>query len=639
MSQAGWRDSGNDDGFVCVVRCFVGESLLIREITNCGYCNEIFSSICDSKAGPTAYITNTKVKSRVNNKGKKNNNKKEEKERVRKMEQGKQLKEGGRALEAFPSLEDDVGLGVGEGMEESNSHFAMVELTIRGLGELSSPELAKAQVAQLAHAIQTADIKEEGHLAEEVFGRKLYKNVTELFLNNLGKGVKAVVDVNYPLDDLINRMAATAAKLKLDSNGDDTALAPQKPDDKYSEIKKKLDVAELQLQREARRVTRSAAKSGKGKSSVSAGESQVEASALSESESDFEREKTALENKIDRQYIHDYELWKNSTAKRDRAKKEVDKTIVLLTLVEGMRAAMQSIVGKIRAAVSHKEHVNVKQKLTSLVRLKSTGEEISNPLDNGNLAGIYAILKMDYAEATLVRFNSDFQLTMKASISMDDMSRNPWKAVQKTDDLLATWVSMGYWAFMTPDMFFTNVLLNALPPSQFQQECVKEVNRFLERKENDAEEGRDETSSVVTTSPTKGLPTYNFLRKYIKSCEESARHRKQFTSAFSRRPNSYGGKFGNVETAALSGAEYATEIGRDKQVKCKDVNTGQEHPYTATKEQCPVCYGKSANPAERHVPRCFVGICNICSLYGHKSYNCSQAPNTYVKRAGKQGSN
>lgn len=555
------------------------------------------------------------------------------------MEIARSLKVGGKPLESLPSIGDDVDFEVEGDNPHQSGHFEAVETLISSLGNGQTATLAKGQADQLNESVKGVDLKEATRMSEEQFGRKLYKNVKTMFQFVLGNVMLAIVESNYPIDRFIERRNEVIAKLQVHLDSvQDTRLTPLKPDKDIFELRKRLDWDEKVKKKTDSRKLRSAAKAKSG--AVTGDDSATEQSGATEqSLSDVEESKEEFEKEIDKQYLAAYQRWRSfaekdieNKASAELAKKEVGKVTVLVTILEGIRTAMSSITSKIKSAV--KDHEKVKQKLMCMVTLKSTGESIPNPLENNNLSGLYEILKLEYAEATLVRFNTDLQTVMKTSITQEELHKNPTKAVQLTDEALAVWMSMDYWNFMTQDVFFTNILLMAMPSSQFQIDCVKEVQKFVEGKGNGMTDHRDD-SSVSTAGVSKDFPMYNHLKQYIKRCEESARHSKALASGFSRKPSSYGGgsgggKYGNVETAAMSGTEYTTEIGRDKQLKCKDVTTGVEYPYTATKEKCSKC---SARSADKHSPGCYLGTCNKCKLFGHKAAACSQAKCTFVQNA------
>lgn len=559
--------------------------------------------------------------------------------------------ERGGALDFFPSIDDDVEFSAEQYSDRQLERFALVKEQITALGGVGlTKELAKGQATQLCEAVKLVELKEDKSTPEEQFGRKLQKNVKTMFQFVLGGVMFAIVEANYPIDRYIENRNEVIAKLQdYLERIDEENLMVDKPDDRYYEMRKKTEWAD-RLDRAKKRATakatRASGKSVKTAKAAGAAEESVVDESGSAPASDAEEDQATFEEGIDREFMAEYERWradKEKIRKRDveklRANKVIGKFTILLTLLEGIRAAISTITSKIKAAV--KDHEKVKQKLGCMVTLRATGESIANPLDNSNLSGLCEILKSEYAEASLVRFNTDLQQTMKLGISMDEMLKNPTKAVQKSDEMVATWQSMDYWNYMTPDIFFTNILLNSLPASSFQRECVTEVQKYLEAK-NSYGDSREDSSVVTATAAVKGFPVYNFLRQYIKRCENSGNHGKQAAGAaagnrnFRSTPFSVTNRYGNVETAALSGVEYATEIGRDKQMMCKDVQTGKEYVYTATKELCAKCYARGAHPGDKHFPVCFVGVCNLCGLYGHRKQNCAQAQSTYVGKMPQQ---
>jgi hypothetical protein len=555
---------------------------------------------------------------------------------MERAEEKKELKD----LDALPSIDDEVEFSEDQFTSRQLERFSVVRDQITALGSAGlTKELAKGQATQLCEAVKLVELKEEKGMSEEQFGRKLHKNVKSMFQFILGSVMFAIVEVNYPIDSYIESRNEAVAKLQeyLEKFGDENAVL-HKPDPQFYEMRKRTEWPDQVRIKQTTRATRGNAKSTKAKSSDAKSADAVDAEAAEETPlSDAEEDKGAFELRIEREFVEAYKKWQADVAERSksdgekfRANRTIGKFTILLTILEGIRAAISTITSKIKAAV--KDHEKVKQKLGCMVTLRATGESIANPLDNSNLAGLYEILKTEYAEATLVRFNSDLQLTMKLGITLEDMTKNPMKAVQKSDEMLATWQSMDYWNYMTPDIFFTNILLNSLPTSAFQRECVTEVSKYLEAK-NTFGDYREDSSVVTTSVAAKGFPVYNFLRQYIKRCENSGNHGKQAisnTGNFRRQP--YPLRNGNVETAAaaLSGMEYTTEIGREKQATCKDTQSGKDYVYTATKEPCAKCNARGANPAEKHFPRCYTDTCLRCGLYGHKQHNCVQAQSTFV---------
>lgn len=530
----------------------------------------------------------------------------------------------------FPSMDDDVEFGAVS--EQQEAHFRLVEEQIKKVVTPGlSATLAKGQADQLNEGIKALELRDATRMSEEQFGRKLYKNVQQTFRLVLGTVMLAIVETNFPIERYIERRTGQMAKiqeyLEMISLSYTTVL---KPDYSVYKLKIELEFADWQHSKNKGRATKLKPK-GKGESVAPATE--VETSDGEEEQN----QKRTIEHKFNRKFLEEMDKHEKYLSAKDRydkeserGKRQIAKQTAFLTILEGIRTAMSLIVSKIRAAV--KDHDKVKQKLTSMVVLPLTGETIMNAYENGSLAGLHAILKSEYAKPTLVRFNADLQSTMKLSISSEDVTKNPSKAVQLTDDALATWLSMDYWEYMTPDIFWTNILLMSIPSSPFQTDCVKEVQEYIEgRRRGDV----SDTATVASGGVKRSFPTYTYLSDYIKRCEDSARHHRNMGNYTAQRKQntSYTGlKFGNVETAASSGAEYTAEVGRDMNVKCKDVTNGREYPYTATKEACPVCQGRDKDAANKHFPKCYGGTCHICGLYGHKVANCGQAPNTYIAR-------
>lgn len=504
-----------------------------------------------------------------------------------------------------------------EEMTMQDERFAVIEELLNSLGVGMTKEMVRVSVGQLADVIKNVKLDDSSTLPEEQYGRKLYKNVQSMFAHEWGNVLRGIVKNNYPLSRFIEKRSMENSNFTSQLR-QARLFEPLPPDNDYlvSIANGKKDAYAREKEEEREQMSASARTR-----EVRAAEEKADAKMLADIEAERYRN-YASEYKEYREKLAAYQT---QQTEKNMLNEKIDRTTILSAVVEGLRGAVSSITSKVKNAVSL--HDRVKMKLCSRVVLEDTGETIENPYDNNNLSGMMQLLKALYFTATLVHFNSDFQRALGASISKEDAAKNPMKAVSVVERNITTWATMNYWDYMTPDIFWTNLLLRTIPACEFQSKCVEHVVWFITERESG--DTRDERSTKSGRLPKSSMPVYDNLREYIQRHEESNRHKPSGVHnqvAPSPNPNSQYGAGrgrGNVEQAhAAALAElFTTFVGRDRDIKCKDVNTGIEFPYTATAEVCAACFNRSA---QCHKPKCYTGACKKCLLYGHKGDQCKQ---------------
>lgn len=541
--------------------------------------------------------------------------------------------------EPFPSL-DDVDLLSGDFTELQISQFLLVEEQLKLLGAGQSKEMAKSSATTLVDQIKGVDFKDGSTLPETLFGRKLIKVLKGFFRAGLGVTLFAIVQNNYPTERYIQKRSEYVAKLeKLSVQTDEETVTPQKPQEyQVHELRRNIawnvHLKTLQAQ-------------GVGKMSLRSG-SKVSASEAEDDTESMTQDQFCAD--LDRKYLESIEAYESALLKQSvkealqrKCKAEMARTVIQATILEGIWAAQQALISKIRGAITNS--VQIRQKLSRMVQLEATQEVITNPYENGNLAGMYQILEREYHKPNLVRFNTDLQRTMRTTVTQEAMAISLMRAVDATEELVDVWDTMDYWKYMTPDMFWTNILLNAMPSSEFKTQCVEKVHLYMTRKEDG---GLRDDASDHSSMGSNSKHVFDYLRAYIKMCDDSAKLTPLPGAAAAPKkltptpPHSqpYGrGRGGNVEFAAAGASQYTGMVTREQNVACKDTDTGMEFPYTATKEVCALCWGKSVggfNP-DSHRPRCYKGPCRTCGLYGHKFSGCLQHTSTYARKPSQQG--
>lgn len=504
-----------------------------------------------------------------------------------------------------------------EEMTMQDERFASVEELLKSLGAGMTKEMVRVSATQFADLVKSVELKDLPTLPEEQYGRKLYKNLQAMFRHDWGIVLRAVVKVNYPLNRFIDKRSVEIGGLTAKIS-DAAMTEPTPPNERYFDSNAKLEKSAYIKAKAAERQSTNSSRTRE----VTMAEELADEAALRD-----------IEDESERKYVQEYDKYKAEESayklhlvEKKNLNAQMERTVVLSTVVEGLRSAANSITSKLKVAAGL--HDRVKQKLYSRVVLEDTGEIIDNPFDNNNLSGMMQTLKVVYFTATLVHFNADFQRTLNTSISKEDLLKNPMKAVTLVERHIATWTTMNYFKFMDEEMFWVNILLRTMPACEFQTKCVEHVVAYItERESGDLKDEK----SLKSTRNAHSMPIYNDLRGFIQRQEDSGRHKPAATlnqQSTSTGPNSNsqyaaaGRGRGNVEHAHVAVAElFTSTVGRERDIKCKDLNNGMEFPYTATTEVCSQCHARTA---QCHKPKCYTGACRKCGLYGHKGDQCKQ---------------
>ena len=526
-----------------------------------------------------------------------------------------------------------------EESERKMMAFHEIEQKLDRLSITMSRELSRFDGTSLENQIKQINfnIKDGGQMPEQAFGRKVFLTLEQVFALGMGSILRAVVLSNYPLDvygdrknEEIYDLSVVVKKARRD------LTIETQPVEAYFEKKYKLvleeELARLLLEERLR--------------------TNDEAAELPKSE--ITSLKTKLESERNREFVAKtdaYELYvqKNQELtfqEEDLAEKKA-RLQKVVSMIEGLKGALVLMTTKLKECVNF--HGIVKGKLGMMAVLDATGESIDNPWETNNIAGLYQHLTSHYKKASLVKFNDDFGALMKVNFPKEEVLRYPLNVVSEMDKFVFEWNNMGYWEFMSKDVFFTNLLLCKIPTSLLKEKCTSHVNGEIKRLERERETAHfSDGKSVGSSAGEEYMHLYLSLSAYIKEQQDSTQHRSfENTSSNLSHGGAKGGAKGvfgakggfgakagfggNVETAAaavaldernLARGPYTGEITRDRGLVVRSVKTGSLHPYTATSQKCPDCYPPVGPAVQRHEPRCFEGACDKCKLHGHKSVDC-----------------
>jgi len=547
--------------------------------------------------------------------------------------------------------------------ERQAAAFSEVEEKLQRYGIIQASSKSSDKLENQVKLINFS-IKNSGQMSEQAFGRKMFMTLQQVFTLGMGSILLAVVQTNYPLDQFEERKNGEISDLEQEiKRANRGLLLVLKPEEAVFEkrasgefeeeverlLKERATEREVERVRARAAAERVLAAAGEGGAAVPAGAPPVIPEVPNEAPDHIPKSVlNALKKKIDsardKAFVKasdDYAAYRRKSQEIENKKEgleEEKKSIEKVTkVVEGLKGALVAIVTKVKDCVNSNEIV--KGKLSMMAVLDATGEHIDDPLESNNLAGIYQHLTTHYKKASLIKFNNDFGATMKMTIPREEALKFPLKVVSETDKILFDWNNMGYWEFMTKDVFFTNILLCKLPVSKFKDDCTKHVSEEIRKRES--EPFHDEKS--VLSNGEAYMPLYLSLSEHIRSEQDSTEHLSFQTSnnqAQSSKPanHSYGqhkGGYksvgGNVEMAAvaldeknLAKGQYSTEVFRDRGITVRSVKTGVLHPYSATNIKCPDCYPSIGPVVKKHEPKCFEGLCKKCEKHGHTFADCHQ---------------
>ena len=94
---------------------------------------------------------------------------------------------------------------------------------------------------------------------------------------------------------------------------------------------------------------------------------------------------------------------------------------------------------------------------------------------------------------------------MSFQISADDTKSNPMKAVSGVQDLISTWDTHNLWAQMSPDHFWSAVLLRSLNSHALFRDVLQKTQEFIRTHEHDPPSGR--------------LPIFTYTSTYIQNLQ------------------------------------------------------------------------------------------------------------------------
>ncbi len=151
--------------------------------------------------------------------------------------------------------------------------------------------------------------------------------------------------------------------------------------------------------------------------------------------------------------------------------------------------------------------ISLKSILQGTARVPTTGDEIPNPCDKQNLCGIICIMNDRFHKRSFVTFNNNLLDAMGFQLSEANTKSNQMKAITAVQQMMYNWESRDLWTQMSPDSFFSAVLLRSLHPSAL----LTSGNSTLSAPQ----------SLSPATSSTDKNPLFTFAATYIQTIQDS----------------------------------------------------------------------------------------------------------------------
>lgn len=379
----------------------------------------------------------------------------------------------------------------------------------------------------------------------------------------------------------------------------------------------------------------------------------------------YESARTFLAEK--HQFVAD--LAKLGNAKRELAKINANsaKEVVFNSRVSGFETARSAILNKIKGALG--DSPEFFRLLSTRVKLHLTREEIIDPWAASNLSGIVQVLMDTYNKPSFVTFQSTLSSTMSFRCTDPSVNSEPTKVVSEVSGIMNVWANMGFWAYMTRDIFFSVVLVNAMPESPTKEKLMLKLNEHMQMLDS-AEEPYG-SSGIINNTDSGDLPIFDTITKFLEVIQKSnsgkalkqvaaapAAPTGQAAQAFALSKNQPV-RFRQTAMVAEEGEEneamaaqqsngparstqapppvhqhqpqkrnyegYKREVARSENI-IMELQGGKKIVYTATVAKCAQC----AAGNDAHQPSCYLSSCYRCGLFGHTKHLCRQHVSTFV---------
>ena len=550
--------------------------------------------------------------------------------------------------------------GISENEKRAHDAFS---LTLDECGNGITPANVKSSVTLMMNnleKINPGEVKERSSIT--LVGRKLSELVNKL-MDAADPNVKTTIDLDYSLPVYARERRAIINQLEADCEKKKKLREVlEEPDRQEHE-----DAAFVMLQKEVKawRIDEAKRKTLRSKTASKSSAGSPTPEEQDETEPEFQSRRGA---EIKGAWLEEFKIEKDEYKLKKAAQKQIDEAVeelkkhqqnegVIETLINGYISMVSTIANKIQAiAVNFPE---VRSTLNGMVTLTTTGRILTGSYDKSCVAGMVQIIKNEFGKASFVSFQNDMVEAIGYRLSEKLTNSSPMKAVTDVSLIYNQWETLGYWQYMTKDIFFTCLLLNSLhnkvntSGSDIRMDACMETSQFIRKNEEELREAGDEEMLI-----------FKFVTGYIDVHQKSIGGMKSAGGAQGngdKGGGDGGGKgaprndprAGNrqhlrqlrAEEAAAADRVVEDEwfngpVPRSANKRCA---SNPKFAYCATKHLCSECYfkpsggGSQQQPQRKestaHRPSCYAGQCNQCNLYGHTLAQCRQSVDSEGKAA------
>ena len=291
-----------------------------------------------------------------------------------------------------------------------------------------------------------------------------------------------------------------------------------------------------------------------------------------------------------RQFLKAFDAWEASKKAQNDAvsqlrtlEQDVKKHTAVESVLEAFLTADRLIVSNLQNAISSR-YPALCPILKESITIPATREEITHPWDLKSLAGMAAIIYNQYHKPSFITFNNNLIKAVSFQISAEDTKTNPMKAVSGVQDLISTWDTHNLWEQMSPDHFWSAVLLRSLNSHALFRDVLQKTQEFIRTHEHDPPSGR--------------LPIFTYTSTYIQNLQSDKTFNSGKTTSTSDKPHYPGRSTNNqYKTQSLpAGVEQAAAATTPSAPAKSSVSTAPTPPSgSAPTRPAPAASGNGPN--------------------------------------------
>jgi hypothetical protein len=134
-----------------------------------------------------------------------------------------------------------------------------------------------------------------------------------------------------------------------------------------------------------------------------------------------------------------------------------NKYTILDTMLTAYADAISQIITKLK--LNCDKFPLIQKVMTTTVTLKTTNEDIANPYETCNLAGIIECLHERYRKKLFNTFTNSLIKLISGNASESDYQNCPWEKFEKIEVYVSAWRRKELFAHLTEDVLFSAVYL------------------------------------------------------------------------------------------------------------------------------------------------------------------------------------